>query len=156
MIIIFLSILLFSSCFSHHNLFYTVWQESYTNLFFALLCLQLAVFSIQKIRFSSSSLFVDAKAGLPIDIKLRNTSAWMQQLALLPPNVGSLLLGLTIGTRVTIRGIWWSFWIIIRMRARTHSSGSVQSKCFCRLIYLPFLFLQYAWPIEYFRCTSIW
>ena len=66
MINIFLSILIFSLCFSHHNLLYNVWQESYINSFFALLCLQLAVFSIQKIRFSSSSLFVYSKAGLPI------------------------------------------------------------------------------------------
>ena len=68
MIIIFLSILIFSLCISHHYLFYNILQESYINLFFALLCLQLAVFSIQKIRFSSSSLFVDVKAGLPIAI----------------------------------------------------------------------------------------
>ena len=66
MIIIFLCILIFFSCFSHHNLFYNVWQERYINLIFALLCLQLAVFSIQKIKFSSGSLFVYTKAGLPI------------------------------------------------------------------------------------------
>ena len=68
MIIILLCILIFFSCFSHHNLFYNVWQESYINLFFALLCLQIVVFSIQKIRFSSSSLFVYSKAGLPIHV----------------------------------------------------------------------------------------
>ena len=74
MIIIFLCILIFFSCFSHHNLFYNVWQERYINLIFALLCLQLAVFSIQKIRFSSSSLFVDVKAGLPIAASYRITN----------------------------------------------------------------------------------
>ena len=49
MIIIFLSILIFSLCFSHHDLFYNVWQESYIYLFSALLCLALLQLGVPRI-----------------------------------------------------------------------------------------------------------